>query len=103
MVLNINAKFEGKLTCTFKNDVSNLANLHQSMLESLKIGTFMASFCLKLKIYRGVMCHDYEEWWKNCRGIDLSVQNWHDELDKFRPEHTEISKPWTLMGCFWPK
>ena len=27
--LNIDATFEGKLTCTFKNDMKNLANLHR--------------------------------------------------------------------------
>ena len=32
------ATFEGKLTCAFKNDMRNLANFHQSMFESLKIG-----------------------------------------------------------------
>ena len=26
MTLNIDAKFEGKLTCAFKNDMRNLAN-----------------------------------------------------------------------------
>ena len=26
----------------------------------------------ELKIYRGVMCHDSEEWYKYWRGIDLS-------------------------------
>ena len=36
-------------------------------LESLQIRTLMASFCLKLKmyelkIYRGVICYDIEEW-----------------------------------------
>ena len=38
MALNIDATFEGKLTCAFKNDMRNLANFHQSMFESLKIG-----------------------------------------------------------------
>ena len=66
MALNINATFEGKLTCAFKNDMRNLANFHQSMFESLKIGTLMGSFYPKqeiyeLKIYRGVLCHDNEE------------------------------------------
>ena len=66
MELNIDAKFEGKMTCAFKNDMRNLANFHQSMFESLKIGTLMGSFYPKqkmyeLKIYRGVMCHDNEE------------------------------------------
>ena len=29
MALKIVAKFEGKLTCAFKNDMKNLANLHR--------------------------------------------------------------------------
>ena len=28
MALKIDAKFEGTLTCAFKNDMRNLANLH---------------------------------------------------------------------------
>ena len=77
-------------------------------LESLQIGTLMASFCLKLKmyelkIYRGVMCHDNEEWCKIWRGIDLSVQNWHAEFDECWPEHSKIPKIFHLIGCFWPK
>ena len=44
MALNIDATFEGKLTCTFKNDMRNLANFSQSVFESLKIGTLMGSF-----------------------------------------------------------
>ena len=57
----------------------------------------------ELKIYRGVMCNDNEEWWKIWRGIDVSFQNWHEEFDEFWPEHSKISKICTLMGCFWPK
>ena len=77
-------------------------------LESLKIGTLNASFSLKLvryelKIYRGVMCHDNEERCKIWKGIDLSVQNRHEEFNKFWPELSKISKICTLMGCFWPK
>ena len=30
MALNIDAKFEGKLACAFKNNMKNLANFHQS-------------------------------------------------------------------------
>ena len=44
MALSIHATFEGKLTYGFKNDIRNLANFHQSMFESLKIGTLMGSF-----------------------------------------------------------
>ena len=66
MALNIGVKFEGKPTCAFKNDMRNFTNFHQSMFESLKIGTFIGLFYPKqkmyeLKIYRGVMCHDNEE------------------------------------------
>ena len=66
MALNIDAKFEGKLTCAFKNDMRNLANFHQGTFECLKFGTFIGSFYPKkkmyeLKVYRGVMCHDKEE------------------------------------------
>ena len=66
MALNIDATFEGKLTCAFKNDMRNLANFHQCMFESQKIGNLMGSFYPKqkiyeLKIYRGVFCHDNEE------------------------------------------
>ena len=63
MALNINAKFEGEMTCAFKNDMRNLANFHQNMFKNLKIGTLMGSFYPKqkmyeLKSYRGVLCHD---------------------------------------------
>ena len=29
MALNIDAKFKGKVTCAFKNDERNLANMHR--------------------------------------------------------------------------
>ena len=57
----------------------------------------------ELKIYRGVMCHDNEEWCKIWREIDLSVQNWYEEFDKFWPKHLKNSKNYTLMGWFWRK
>ena len=66
MALDIGVKFEGKLTCASKNDMRNLANFHQCLFKSLKIGTFIELFYPKqkmyeLKIYRGVMCHDNNE------------------------------------------
>ena len=66
MPLNIDAKFERKMTCAFKNDMKNLANFHQNMFESLKIGTLMGSFYLKqkiyeLEIYREVLCNNNKE------------------------------------------
>ena len=44
MALNIDAEFEAKLTCAFKNYMRNVANFRQSTLESLKIRTFTGSF-----------------------------------------------------------
>ena len=69
MTLNIDATFEGELTCAFKNDMRDLANFHQTMFKSLKIGTLMGSFYPKqkmyeLKIYRGVLYHGNEEYTK---------------------------------------
>ena len=66
MALNIDVKFEAKLTCAFKNAMRNLANFFQSTFESLKIWTFIGSFNPKqkmyeLKIYTIFMCHDNEE------------------------------------------
>ena len=77
-------------------------------LESLQIGTLMAYFCLKLKMYefktcRGVICHENDELRKIWRGTDLSFQNWHEEFDEFWPEHSKISKMCTLMSFFWTK
>ena len=77
-------------------------------LESLQIGTLMTYFCLKLKMYelkihRGVICRDNEEWCKNWRGIDLSVQNWHEEFDEFWPEPLKISKNLHFNGLLLTK
>ena len=95
IALNIDAKFEGKMICAFKNDMKNLAHFHKSMFESLKIATLMGSFYPKqkmhvLKFYRGVLCHDNKEWCKIWKGIGLSVQNWHEKFDKFWPRQSKI-------------
>ena len=77
-------------------------------LESFKIGILMRSFNPKLKTYelkihRGVICHDNEQWRKIWRGIDLSFQGWHEEFDKFWAEHLKVSKIFILMCSFWAK
>ena len=64
-------------------------------LNNLKIETLMWSFYPKykmyeLKIYRGVMCQDNEEWCKIWKGIDLSFQNWQEEFDEFWSEHSSL-------------
>ena len=57
----------------------------------------------ELKIYRGVSCHESKKWCKMWRGIDLSVENWHEGFNEFWLEHLKIKKMCTLMGCLWPK
>ena len=66
-------------------------------IESLQIGTLMANFCLKLKIYefkncRGVMYVYNHEWCKIWRGTYLSVQNWYEEFDEFDPSTRKSQK-----------
>ena len=61
MTLKGDANFEGKLTCGL-----GIWQIFTRALESLKIGTLIGSFNpkekkYKLKIHRGVMCHDNEE------------------------------------------
>ena len=51
----------------------------------------------ELKKHRGVIFHETEEGYKIWKGID-SFQNWHNEFDKFWPEHSKVTKIFTLMG-----
>ena len=68
------------------------------------MGSFWGRYILfKLKKYWGVIFYETEEGYKIWRGIDLSFQNWHKEFDKFWPEHSKVSKIFTLMGSFWAK
>ena len=60
MALKTDTKFEGKLTCTSKNDMKNFANFHQSTFESLK-KVLSSKIQNELTIYRGVMCHENKE------------------------------------------
>ena len=65
---------------------------------------FWAKYILfELKKYRKVIFHETKEGYKIWRGIGLSFQNWHKEFDKFWPEHSKVSKIFTLMGSFWAK
>ena len=80
-----------------ENDMRNFAIFHQNTLKCQKLVLSWDPFCPKykiheVKIYRRVMRNDNEEWWKIWRGIDLSFQNWHKELDKFRLDHLSLDK-----------
>ena len=57
----------------------------------------------EIKIYRGLMCHDNEEWCKIGRDIVLPFQDWHEKFDEFCTEHLKFSKNCILMGSFWWK
>ena len=101
------AKSEEKLTFGLENNIKNLANFHQSTCKS-ENADFDGIFCPKLKIfelkiYKGIMCHENEEWCKNWLGIDYSVQNWHEQFDEFWFKYSKISKNCSLMGCLWSK
>ena len=103
MILEKDAKFEKKLTGSLEFGKFSLEHLKVSKL-GLWWDTFIQSRkCMSLKIYRGLTCYDSKELCKIWRGMDLSIQNWHEEFNGFWPKHSQILKICTLMGCFWPK
>ena len=56
-----------------------------------------------MKIYRGVACHDNEDWCKICGSIYFVVSKLTPQFDKLWLEHSNVSNICTLMGSFWPK
>ena len=107
MTLKGDAKFEEKLTCGLENDMRNMANFHQSTWKSQNWDfdgiLYPKKKTYELKIHRGVMCYDNEEWCKIWRGVNLSFQNWHEEFDEFWHEHLKFSNISILMCSFWAK
>ena len=82
-----------------------MQNLNKNDLWSGKFGRFspehlkvskMGLWWGPLKICRGLMSGDIEEWWKIW--IDLSLENWRILTWVFK-----ILKNCTLIGCFWSK
>ena len=113
MTLEVDAKFEEKLTCVLENNVRNL-KFSPEYLKVSKLGVWWDSFfqswkCMSLKFTGKLFCHNNEEWCKIGRGIDLSFQNWHESFDKFWPEYLKISKfhfnglPLTKVYHVWVK
>ena len=69
MRMKSDAKFEEKLTCCFEKDMRNVGNFYQST-RKCQNWNFDGILCPKqkmheVKIYKGVMCHDNEERYKN--------------------------------------
>ena len=57
----------------------------------------------ELKKNRGVIFNDTEEGYKILKGINMLFENWHKEFDKFWPDHSKVSKTFTVMGSFLAK
>ena len=64
---------------------------------------FSTVYIVWAKKYRGVIFHKTEEGCKIWRRIRLLFQNWHKEFDTFWPEHSKVSKMFTLIVSFWAK
>ena len=57
------------------------------------MGSFWAEYILfELEKCRKVISHDIEEWFKIWRKFDLLLGKWHEEYDRFSPEHSKVSK-----------
>ena len=91
---NLQEEFDEFLT----RAAGSLKKLHFNVLLLSKVCIFWA----KTK-YRAVIFHEIEEGYKIWRGIDLPFENRHKEFNKFWPEHSKVSKIFTLMGSFWAK
>ena len=87
-------KFEEELTRYFKSDMRNLTIFDPSTWKSHITDIFFIIiynvWAKQAYKHRRVMFDGTEEWCKIWRGIDLSFQNWHEEFDKFWPEHSNI-------------
>ena len=101
-------KRDAKLTCFFLNWRKQFDKFWHEPSKVSNIFTLIGSLwekyiSIKLKKYRRVIFHETEEGFKIWKGIHLSFQNWHKEFDKFWPEHSKVSRIFTLMGFFWAK
>ena len=92
-----------KLISCFKNE-KNLVNFDPSTRKSQKfalslvpVGSYCNYLMFDQKKYRGVTFHDTEEWCKILKKTDLWFGKWHEEYDKFSPEHLKVSK----LGLSW--
>ena len=53
---------------------------------------YQMSAKFQLKKYRGFMSRDTEVWYKICRKTDLWFEKWHEEFDRFLPDHLKVLK-----------
>ena len=82
-------KFEEKLTLDSKNDIRNLINFNVSSgrSENLHFHVLLLSknITIEPKKYRGVMCHNTEEWCKIWKVTELYFKKWHEKFSEFWP------------------
>ena len=95
MKLNIDAKFEEKMTRIWSiliRALYSLKNLHFDWCLSCKV--------YDLKRYIGVIFHDTElssKIWKKNKQTDLWFWRWHEEFGKYTSDHLEVSR----LGLWW--
>ena len=108
LTLRSDAKFEEKLTLGSKNDMRNLVYFNMSSVksENLHFDELLLSLVYYVwvkKKYKGVMCHDTEEWRKIWRGTDLCFEKWCEKFGEIwwiSLELSKISKVCTLRNFF---
>ena len=59
--------------------------------------------CMSLNWQRSYLLWQWRMVEKLKKNWLLSVQNWHEEFNKFWSEESKISNICTLLGCLWPK
>ena len=90
MTLKSDAKFEEILTLGSKNDMKNLVNFNGSSGKSENLNfdvLLLSNFYIIFEPwkYRGVMFHNYEEWYKIWVVTHLCFEKWHEKFGKFWP------------------
>ena len=102
MTLESDAKFDEELTCQFKIDMRKFKEFWHEHSKILRICTLMGCLwpkCIMFELikYRGIVFDDTKYWCKIWSKTDLCFQKWHDEFQKFSPEHSKVSK----LGLWW--
>ena len=107
MTLESDAEFEEKLACGLENDMSNLANFYHSTWKSQN-WDFDGILLSKVeKVWASNLQRSYVSWqWRTMQNLKsnwLVLSKLTPQLDKFWPEHLNVSQICTLMGSFRSK
>ena len=96
MTMSNDSKSEEELTCQFKSEMRNLTNFD---LSTQNIKNLHFNRLLLTKVYN-IWAEQVQRsyvWWhsrlmQSWRKTDLCFEKWHEEFDKFSPEHLKVSK-----------